>query len=137
MLYDGNPGLSATPDVLWEMAQERGREFFGASPTYVDIMSKAGIVPGKQYDLSRLRGHHAGRLAGHGGVHAPGSTATSSPDLWVAPGSGGTDCCTGFVGGVADAAASTPARSRRRTSAWPRTRSTRRARASSMRSANW
>ncbi len=98
LLYDGHPA-HPTADVLWKMAQDAGAALFGASPTYVDQLARAGIVPRERFDLSKLRG-----------VTLAGSPATPEcmawfyrnvkSDLWVANGSGGTDCCTGFVGGV-------------------------------------
>jgi len=98
LLYDGHPAFP-TADVLWKMAQDAGASLFGASPTYVDQLARAGIVPRERFDLSKLRG-----------VTLAGSPATPEcmawfyrnvkSDLWVANGSGGTDCCTGFVGGV-------------------------------------
>lgn len=98
LLYDGNPAYPE-PDVLWKMAQDSGAGFFGASPTYVDIMAKAGIVPGAKYDLSKLRA-----IMPAGSPVSPECTAwfyeNIKKDLWIATGSGGTDCCTGFVGGV-------------------------------------
>ncbi|MEH6823542.1 MAG: acetoacetate--CoA ligase [Motiliproteus sp.] len=98
VLYDGDPSYP-TPDVLWKMAQDTGASFFGASPTYVEIMSKHGIVPGEKYDLSNLRA-----IMPAGSPVSPECTAwfyeNVKQDLWVATGSGGTDCCTGFVGGV-------------------------------------
>ncbi len=98
VLYDGNPAFPDV-DVLWRMAQDSKACFFGASPTYVDIMSKAGIRPGDKYDLSHLRA-----IMPAGSPVSPEQTAwfydAVKRDLWVATGSGGTDCCTGFVGGV-------------------------------------
>lgn len=98
VLYDGNPAYPE-PDVLWKMAQDSRAAFFGASPTYVDIMARAGIVPGARYDLSALRA-----IMPAGSPVSPECTAwfydNVKRDLWVATGSGGTDCCTGFVGGV-------------------------------------
>jgi len=98
VLYDGNPAYPE-PDVLWKMAQDCGASFFGVSPTYVDIMSKAGIVPGKKFDLTKLRA-----IMPAGSPVSPECTAwfyeNVKQDLWIATGSGGTDCCTGFVGGV-------------------------------------
>jgi acetoacetyl-CoA synthetase len=98
VLYDGHPAYP-TPDVLWQMAEEAGVETFGASPTYVDQLSRSGIVPRERYKLRALR---TVNLAG-----SPASPECMAwfytnvkPDLWVANGSGGTDCCTGFVGGV-------------------------------------
>ena len=98
VLYDGHPGYP-TPDVLWKMADEAGVASFGASPTYVDQLKRSGIVPRERYRLEKLRT-----------INLAGSPATPESmewfyrnvkgDLWVANGSGGTDCCTGFVGGV-------------------------------------
>jgi acetoacetyl-CoA synthetase len=98
VLYDGNPAYP-TPDVLWKVAQDSRASFFGASPAYVEVMAKAGIVPRERFDLSRLRA-----------VMPAGSPVSAEctawfyrnvkQDLLVATGSGGTDCCTGFVGGV-------------------------------------
>ena len=67
LLYDGHPGYPR-PDVLWEMAEDAGVTFFGASPAYVDLMARAGLVPGEKYDLSALTGDHARGLAGVRGV---------------------------------------------------------------------
>ena len=98
LLYDGHPGYPR-PDVLWEMAQNARVNFFGASPAYVDLMSRAGLVPGDKYDLSALS---AVMLAG-----SPVSAETGAwfyrsvkRDLWLHVGSGGTDVCSGFTGGV-------------------------------------
>ena len=98
VLYDGNPGYP-DPGVLWRVAADARASLFGASPAYVDIMARAGVVPGRSYDLSALRKI---LLAG-----SPVSAACGAwfyrnvkPDLWLATGSGGTDVCTGFVGGV-------------------------------------
>ena len=98
VLYDGHPGYP-TPDVLWKMADEAGVASFGASPAYVDQLKRSGIVPRERYRLEKLRT-----------INLAGSPATPESmewfyrnvkgDLWVANGSGGTDCCTGFVGGV-------------------------------------
>jgi acetoacetyl-CoA synthetase len=98
VLYDGHPAYPDV-DVLWRMAQDCGASFFGASPTYVDILSKAGVVPGERYDLSRLRA-----VMPAGSPVSPAHTAwfyrNVKADLWVCSGSGGTDVCSGFVGGV-------------------------------------
>ncbi|EKX65268.1 acetoacetate--CoA ligase [Streptomyces ipomoeae] len=98
VLYDGNP-THPEPDVLWRIAQDTRTTYFGAGPAYVDLMTKAGIVPGERYDLSALR-----TVMPAGSPVSPQCTAwfyrNVKADLWVATGSGGTDCCTGFVGGV-------------------------------------
>ena len=98
VLYDGHPAYPA-PDALWRMADEAGVASFGASPTYVEQLKRSGIVPRERYRLEKLRT-----------INLAGSPATPESmawfydnvkaDLWVANGSGGTDCCTGFVGGV-------------------------------------
>jgi acetoacetyl-CoA synthetase len=98
VLYDGNPAYPA-PDVLWKVAQDARASFFGASPAYVEVMAKAGIVPRERFDLSHLRA-----VMPAGSPVSPECTAwfyrNVKQDLLVATGSGGTDCCTGFVGGV-------------------------------------
>ncbi len=98
VLFDGSPAHPG-PGVLWQVAQDAQVSFFGASPAYVDLMTRAGIVPGEQFDLSQLR---AVMLAG-----SPVSAACGAwfyrnvkRDLWLCSGSGGTDVCTGFCGGV-------------------------------------
>ena len=98
VLYDGNPAFPER-DALWKVADQVGAALVGSSPTYVDQLSKAGIVPRERYRLEKLRS-----------ISLAGSPATPEcmawfyhnvkADLWVANGSGGTDCCTGFVGGV-------------------------------------
>ncbi len=98
VFYDGNPAYP-TSDVLWKMAQDCKASFFGTSPTFVDIMEQSGIVPGERYDLSNLRA-----IMPAGSPVSPECNEwfynNVKKDLWVATGSGGTDCCTGFVGGV-------------------------------------
>jgi acetoacetyl-CoA synthetase len=98
VLYDGNPAYPE-PDVLWAMVERARASFFGASPTYVSILEKAGIVPKDRFDLSTLKS-----------VMLAGSPVTAecmawfyrnvSDEVWVNSGSGGTDLCTGIVGGV-------------------------------------
>src|SRR5262249_60211585 len=48
VLYDGNPGYP-DPGVLWQGAADARASLFGASPAYVDIMSRAGVRPAKSY----------------------------------------------------------------------------------------
>ncbi|MGQ0620074.1 MAG: acetoacetate--CoA ligase [Panacagrimonas sp.] len=96
VLYDGSP---THPDVdfLWKLAADTGATSFGASPTFVQMMEKAGLVPGEKFDLSRLE---SVVVAG-----APSTPETFAwfyrcvkPDLWVTSQSGGTEICSGFVG---------------------------------------
>jgi acetoacetyl-CoA synthetase len=98
VLYDGNPAWP-TPDLLWKMADETGAHLFGASPTYQGILEKAGIVPRDRFALADLET-----------IVLAGSPVTAEcqnwfyenvkGDLWAHSGSGGTDICSGLVGGV-------------------------------------
>ncbi len=98
VLYDGNPGY---PDmnVLWELAEKTGMTHFGTSASYLTSCMNAGVEPGRDFDLSALKGI--------------GSTGSPLPpqgfgwvyehvkqDVWLYSTSGGTDLCTAFVGGV-------------------------------------
>lgn len=94
--YDG----SATfPDIgaLWRMAAETGITYFGTGAPFLTACAKAGLSPGADADLGRLR--------------AIGSTGSPLPpesfqwvydevgsDILLGSFSGGTDMCTGFVG---------------------------------------
>ena len=98
VLYDGNPAYPE-PGVLWSMVERSGTHVFGASPTYVSALQKAGVVPRERYNLESLQA-----------VTLAGSPVTPEcmewiyrnvkEDLWVTPGCGGTDVCTGFMAGV-------------------------------------
>ena len=98
LLYDGNPGY---PDmnVLWEFAEKTSMTCFGTSASYITACMKAGIEPGRDFDLSALE--------------SIGSTGSPLPpegfewayehvkeDLWLFSTSGGTDLCSAFVGGA-------------------------------------
>lgn len=99
ILYDGSP---AYPDlnVIWKFAQDTKMNHLGTSAGFILANMKAGITPGKMYDLKHLR--------------AIGSTGSTLPpegfawiyeqvksDVWLTSMSGGTDVCSGFVGGNA------------------------------------
>src|SRR5919112_6818055 len=98
LLYDGSPG-HPDMDVLWKFAEETGMTHFGTSASYLMGCAKAEIEPGREFDLSALKG--------------VGSTGSPLPpegfkwvyehvkeDVWLYSTSGGTDLCTAFVGGV-------------------------------------
>lgn len=98
VLYDGSP-MHGGPACLWRLAAESRATCFGGSPTFVQMMEKAGIEPGRQFDLSSLR---SVLLSG-----APSTPETFAwfyrcvkPDLWVTSQSGGTELCSGLVGAV-------------------------------------
>lgn len=96
ILYDGNPGH---PDlnVLWRLAQDTGMTYFGTSAPFIAACMKGGVEPGRDFDVSALRGM--------------GSTASPLPpegfawvyehvkrDIVLGSASGGTDVCTAQAG---------------------------------------
>ena len=98
VLYNGSPSY---PDMnfLWRLAQEAKITYFGTGAAFILACMKAGIQPGRDFDLSHIR--------------ALGSTGSPlpvtgfqwvydnvNPDLALESFSGGTDLCTGFVGGA-------------------------------------
>ena len=54
VLYDGNP-FHPAPDALWRMTQEEKVSIFGTSAGYIAALKKAGVKPGKQFDLKALK----------------------------------------------------------------------------------
>ncbi len=95
VLYDGSP---AYPDLnaLWAMAEREKVTYFGTSAPYLLACKKAGLEPGRAYDLSAIT--------------AVGSTGAPLPadgfqwvyehvgsDLLLGSVSGGTDVCTAFA----------------------------------------
>ncbi|HRP98832.1 MAG TPA: acetoacetate--CoA ligase [Terrimesophilobacter sp.] len=97
VLYNGSPTFPEI-DSLWRLAEESRATFFGTSPAFIDAMIKADIVPNERYDLSRIRS-----IMPAGSPVSPECTAwflrSVGSDVWVGTASGGTDCCTSFVGG--------------------------------------
>ena len=98
IVYDGSP---AYPDMnsLWQLAEETGMSYLGTSAAFISASIKAEVHPNQHYDLSNIRG-----------VGSTGSPLSLSgfewvyenvnPDLALESLSGGTDICTGFVGGA-------------------------------------
>ncbi|HLX58918.1 MAG TPA: acetoacetate--CoA ligase [Ktedonobacteraceae bacterium] len=97
LLYDGSPGY---PDMnaLWQFAEQSGMTFFGTSAGYILSCMKAGVTPGKSFNLSKIRG-----LGSTGSPLPPEGFQwvyeQIKPNLWLASYSGGTDVCSGFLGG--------------------------------------
>ncbi|WCN82399.1 acetoacetate--CoA ligase [Micromonospora sp. LH3U1] len=98
VLFDGNPGH---PDLsgMWRLAAETGTTYFGTSAPFLLACRKAGLVPRDVADLSALRG------VGSTGAPLPAEGfhwvyETVGDHLQLQSLSGGTDVCTGFVGGV-------------------------------------
>jgi acetoacetyl-CoA synthetase len=97
VLYDGSPGH---PDLgfLWGLAERAGITCMGLSPGLLASCEKAGIEPGRDYDLSALRA-----IGATGSPMAPESFRWVyehvKDDMWLFSTSGGTDVCTAFVAG--------------------------------------
>ena len=94
--FDGNP---AHPDLstLWRMAADTRTTYLGVSASFLMACRKAGLEPGANLDLSRLRG------VGSTGAPLPAAgfewvRDAISPSIPVGSLSGGTDVCTGFLG---------------------------------------
>jgi len=97
VMIDGNP---VYPDVgfQWRLAEETGATMMGLSPAFLMGCRKAGLRPGDQFDLSRLRS------IGVAGSPLPPEGfdwiyEQLGPDVLLNNGSGGTDVCTGIVQG--------------------------------------
>ena len=97
VLFDGDPahpGLGS----LWRLAEETGTTYFGTSAPFLQACRKRGIEPTHIADLSRLRG-----------VGSTGAPLPAEGFRWVYEKvgtdpllmsfCGGTDVCTGFLGG--------------------------------------
>ncbi len=97
VLVDGDPGF---PDLmaLWRLAEELAVTMLGVGAPFLLSCRKAGLRPGAELDLTRLR--------------SVGSTGAPLPpegfawvyehvgdDLLLSSASGGTDLCTAFVAG--------------------------------------
>jgi acetoacetyl-CoA synthetase len=98
VLYDGSPTYGG-PEMLWRLAADAKVTMFGASPTLVQNMKRAGVRPCEIVDLSRLEAILVGG--------APSSPEifqwfyqNVKKDLWVTSPSGGTELCSALVGSV-------------------------------------
>ncbi|MCB0918382.1 MAG: acetoacetate--CoA ligase [Actinobacteria bacterium] len=95
VLYDGSP-FSPAKDSMWRLAEDEGVSLFGTSAKFIDASRKFGVVPGADFDLSRLRT-----------ITSTGSPLSAEgfdyvyrqikPDVHLASISGGTDLCGCFV----------------------------------------
>ena len=97
VMIDGNP---VYPDVgfQWRLAEETQATMMGLSPAFLMGCRKAGLRPGDQFDLSRLRS------IGVAGSPLPPEGfdwiyEQLGADVLLNNGSGGTDVCTGIVQG--------------------------------------
>ena len=94
VLLDGNP-LWPDLEAQWKLAAETRASLVGVSPGYIMACRKAGVVPPTWPEL---------RMIGTTGAPLPPEAFDwlyehFGPDVIVNPFSGGTDVCSGFVGG--------------------------------------
>ena len=98
VLYDGSPGYPDT-GAQWRIAERTGATLYGTSAAYVMACRKAGVHPGRDFDLSRVR-----CVATTGSPLPPDGFRwlhdEVRDDLWIASVSGGTDVCSCFAGAV-------------------------------------
>ncbi|GAA1878910.1 acetoacetate--CoA ligase [Asanoa iriomotensis] len=98
VLFDGNPGAPSL-DTLWALAEDTRTTYFGTSAPFLLACRKSELIPKADHDLSALRG-----LGSTGAPLPPEGFAwvyaAVSDTLQLQSLSGGTDVCTGFVGGV-------------------------------------
>lgn len=97
VLYDGHPAWPSH-SALWDLAAASGATVFGTNPTFLQLLRDGGYAPKDHHDLSALRA-----------MVLIGSPATPEifdwcykaikADLWVSSQSGGTEFCSGLLGG--------------------------------------
>jgi acetoacetyl-CoA synthetase len=97
VMIDGDP---AWPDLAfqWRLAEETKPTFMGVSPTFLMTCRKAGLQPGRDFDLSSIRAlGFAGSPLPTEGYHYVYEQL--GPEVCLINGSGGTDVCGAFVSG--------------------------------------
>ena len=97
--YSGHP-MYPDADRLWQLVADESVTYFGTSPGQLLASRKAGLHPGRQHDLSRLR------TLGSTGSPLPADLfqwvkAEVAERVEVSSISGGTDVVTAFAGGTA------------------------------------
>ncbi len=95
--FDGNPSWPE-PDALWAIMAETATTCGGVGAGYLVAGMKGGLRPGTGHDLGKLQ------TLGSTGSPLPAAAArwvyeAVASDVLLASLSGGTDVCTGFVGG--------------------------------------
>ena len=97
--YSGHP-LWPDADRLWQLLSDEKVTYFGTSPGHLLASRKAGLHPGAEHDLHRLR------TIGSTGSPLPADLfdwvrEEVGADVAVSSISGGTDVVTAFAGGTA------------------------------------
>jgi len=97
ILFDGSPFFDEGR-ILWRIAGEERIDIFGTSAKYLAAQEKAGLKPGRDFDLASIR-----TLLSTGSPLAPASFdfvyRDIGADLHLASISGGTDILACFAGG--------------------------------------
>jgi acetoacetyl-CoA synthetase len=97
VMLDGDPGW---PDLGWQwrVAEETRPTFMGVSPVFLMACRKSGLKPGHDHDLASIRvfGTAGSPLPAEGYRYVYDQLG---PDVMLLNGSGGTDVCSGIVGG--------------------------------------
>lgn len=99
VLYDGNPAYPNL-ETVWKYAQDAHMDILGTSAAFITACMKAGLSPGKQFDVSRLKmiGSTGSPLPVEGFEWIYGNVKR---DVWLVSFSGGTDVVSAFVVGNA------------------------------------
>ena len=97
VMLDGDPTWP-DPGWQWRVAEETRPTFMGVSPAFLVACRKAGLQPGRDHDLGSIR------VFGTAGSPLPDDGyryvyEQLGPDVLLVNGSGGTDVCSGIVGG--------------------------------------
>jgi acetoacetyl-CoA synthetase len=97
VMLDGDP-MWPDPGWQWRIAEETRPSFMGVSPAFLMGCRKAGLEPGRTCDLSSIRvfGTAGSPLSAEGYRYV---YEQLGPDVLLINGSGGTDVCSGIVGG--------------------------------------
>lgn len=97
VMIDGDPSW---PDLgeLWRLAEQTRPTMLGMSPPVLMNSRKAGLMPGRTFDLSGIRtiGSVGSPLPPEGSRYVYEQMGS---DIFLWNGSGGTDVCSGIVGG--------------------------------------
>jgi acetoacetyl-CoA synthetase len=97
VLYSGSPTYPRM-DTLWDLVDRTDTAFMGGSAAYYATCAKGGLQPKSTHSFKKLRG-----IGSTGSPLSPESFewiySAVKENIWVASMSGGTDVCTGFVGG--------------------------------------
>jgi len=96
VLYDGSPAYPSL-SRLWDMAESAGVNHFGVGAAYLIQCQRSGLTPSQQ-QLSSLR-----TIGSTGSPLTPEAFdwvyQSVQKNVWLISFSGGTDICSGFVGG--------------------------------------